>query len=135
MRWIGRAGFLLGRLALAIPLVLVAAFLAWYGGFIIVDALIDYSADRDVTYLTVGGASLAVSALFATAALLTVSPARHRRGWLVLAVVALVASAMPYASMIGPVGYAANAALALLAVGSALAYLVDDGRGHPSRHA
>jgi hypothetical protein len=121
------------RFLLVTPLVVIAAFLAWYGGFIISKIFADYKDSPDSTYLTVGGASLAVSALFATAALLTVSPARHRRGWLVLAVVALVASAMPYASMIGPVGYAANAALALLAVGSALAYLVDSRPGRASR--
>jgi hypothetical protein len=125
----------LAKLAIAIPLGIIAAFLAWYGGFIISKIFADYKDSPDSAYLTIGGASLAVSALFATAALLTVSPARHRRGWLVLAVVALVASAMPYASMIGSVGYAANAALALLAVGSALAYLVASGRGSASTRA
>jgi len=124
------------RFLLVTPLVVTAAFLAWYGGFIISNIFAEYKDSSDATYLTIGGASLAVSALFATAALLTVSPSRCRWGWLVLTVVALVAGAMPYASMIGSVGYAANAALVLLAVGSALAYLVGSRRrGRASRHA
>jgi dolichol kinase len=131
MKWNGWAA----KLATAIPLVLVAAFLAWYGGFIIANVFAEYKDSSDAAYLTIGGASLAVSALFATAALLTVSPSRSRWGWLVLAVLALLASALPFASMVGSVGYAANAALALLAVGSALAYLVGSRRGRAGRHA
>ena len=122
------------KLVVAIPLVVIAAFLACFGGFIISDSFADYSADTDVTYLIIGGVSLAIAALFATAALLTLSGAPHRPGWLALAVLALLASALPYGSMVGPVGYAANAVLALLAVGSALACLVGGGRGPASRH-
>ncbi|HJX61186.1 MAG TPA: hypothetical protein VJ578_01330 [Dehalococcoidia bacterium] len=121
------------RLALAIPLVVVAVFLAWYGGFIIFIIFDDYKDSPDSTYLTVGGTSLAIAGMFATAALLTVSAAPHRLGWLVLAVVAFLASALPYASMVGAVGYAVNAALVLLVVGCALAYLARGGGGGGQR--
>jgi hypothetical protein len=121
------------RLAVAIPLAVVAAFLAWNGGLIISIVFDDYKDSPDCTYLTVGGTSLAIAGMFATAALLTVSGAPHRVGWLVLAVLAFLASALPYASMVGAIGYAVNAALALLVVGCALAYLMLGGRGPDSR--
>jgi peptidoglycan/LPS O-acetylase OafA/YrhL len=121
------------RLAVAVPLVVIAAFLAFYGGFIISIIFDDYKDSPDSTYLTVGGTSLAISGMLATAALLTVSAAPHRLGWLMLAVVAFLASALPYASMVGAVGYAANAALALLAVGCAVACIVGSGRGPVGR--
>ena len=120
------------RLVVAVPLVVIAALLAFYGGFIISIIFDDYKDSPDSTYLVVGGTSLAISGMFATAALLTVSAAPHRFGWLVLAVVAFLASALPYASMVGAVGHAANAALALLTVGCALAYLMRRGRGPAS---
>ena len=123
----------LARLAIAIPLGIIAAFLAWYGGFIISIIFDDYKDSPDSAYLGVGGTSLAISALFATAALLTLSTAPHRVRWLVLAVLALVASALPYASMVGAVGYAANATLTLLAVGCAAAYLARGRRGPEGR--
>jgi peptidoglycan/LPS O-acetylase OafA/YrhL len=121
------------RLAVAVPLVVIAAFLAFYGGFIISIIFDDYKDSPDSTYLTVGGTSLAISGMLAMAALLTVSAAPHRRGWLTLAVVAFLASALPYASVVGAVGYAANAALALLAVGCAVACIVGSGRGPVGR--
>jgi len=121
------------KLVVVIPLGLIAAFLALYGGSIIAIIFAEYKDGSDATYLTIGGTSLAVSALFAIAALLTVSPTRYRWGWLVLAVLALLASALPYAAMVGSVGYAVNAAVALLAVGSAFVYLVGDRRGRDSR--
>ena len=118
----------LAKLVVAIPLGVTAAFLAWYGGFIISIIFDDYKDSPDSTYLTIGGGLLGMSALFATAALLTLSGAPHRIGWLVLAVVGLLASALPYASVVGEAGYAANALLALLAIGCAGAYLVRGGR-------
>jgi len=118
----------LAKLAIAIPLGVVAVLLAFYGGFIISIIFDDYKDSPDSAYLGVGGTSLAISALFASAALLTLSTAPHRVHWLVLAVIAFLASALPYASMVGAVGYTANAALALLAVGCAAAYLVRGGR-------
>ena len=121
------------RLAVAVPLVVIAAFLAFYGGFIISIIFDDYKDSPDSTYLTVGGTSLAISGMLATAALLTVSAAPHRLGWLMLAVVAFLASALPYASMVGAVGYVANAALALLAVGCAVACIVRGGQGPAGR--
>ena len=116
------------KLAIAIPLGIIAAFLAWYGGFIISIIFDDYNDSPDSTYLTIGGGLLGISALFATAALLTLSGAPHRLVWLVLAVVAFLASALPYAAMVGETGYAANVALALLAIGCAGAYLMRGGR-------
>ena len=125
----------LAKLAIAIPLGMIAAFLAFYGGFIILIIFDEYKDSPDSTYLTMGGALLGISALFATAALLTVSAAPHRLGWLVLAVIAFLASALPYASMVGAMGYAANAALGLLAVGCALAYLIRSRQGPASGRA
>ena len=121
------------RLAIAVPLGMIAAFLAFYGGFIISIIFDDYKDSSDSAYLGIGGTSLAISALFATAALLTLSTAPNRVRWLVLTVVALLASALPYASMVGVTGYAANAALALLAVGCAAAYLTRGRQGPEAR--
>jgi hypothetical protein len=120
------------KLVVAIPMAVVAAFLAWNGGFIISIIFDDYKDSPDSTYLIVGGTSLAIAGMFATAALLTLSAAPHRLGWLLLAVVAFLGSALPYASMVGVIGYAVNAALALLVVGCALAYLMRGGRGPAS---
>ena len=116
------------KLVVTIPLAVIAAFLAWYGGFIISIVFDEYKDSPDSTYLTIGGALLSISALFATAALLTVSAAPHRVGWLALAVLVLPGSALPYASMVGAVGYAANVGLALLALGCAVAYLTRNAR-------
>jgi hypothetical protein len=66
------------KLVVAIPLGVIAAFLACFGGFIISDSFADYKDSPDSTYLTIGGGLLGMSALFATAALLTVSGAPHR---------------------------------------------------------
>lgn len=121
------------RFLLAIPLVVIAAFFAWFGGFIISKVFAEYKDSSDATYLTTGGASLAISALFASAALLTVSRTRHRWGWLMLAVLAFLASVLPYTAMAGSVGYALHALLALLAAGSVLAYLAASGRGRVGR--
>jgi len=121
------------RFLLVTPLVAMTALLALAGGFIVVDALIGYSADSDVSYLILGCFSLLLSALFASAALLAVSWARYRWGWFVLAVLGLLATAVLYTGMIGSVGYALQVALALLAVGSALAYLVGSGRGRAGK--
>jgi len=110
-------------LVVAAVLLIIAAFFAWYGGFIISLVFADYKDSSDSTYLTIGGGYLAISALFATAALLTASPTRQQVRWLVLSVLALLAAALPYADVIGPPGYAVNVALALLAAGSLVTYL------------
>jgi hypothetical protein len=112
------------KLVVAVPLVGIAAFFAWYGAFIISKVFAEYKDSSDATYVTIGGASLAISALFATAALLTVSQARRRWGWLALAVLAGLASVLPYTAMVGGVGYGLHAILGLLAVSSLFAYLV-----------
>jgi hypothetical protein len=110
-------------LIIAAVLLVVAAFFAWYGGFIISKIFADYKDSSNATYLTIGGGSLAISALFATAALLTASPTRQQVRWLVLSVLALLAAALPYADVIGSPGYAVNVALALLAAGSIVTHV------------
>ena len=67
------------RFFLVTPLAVIAAFLGLAGAFIVADALVDYSAETDVTYLILGGLSLALAALFGGAALLTISATRQRR--------------------------------------------------------
>jgi hypothetical protein len=116
----------LARLTIGIALAATAAFLIWYGGFVISLVFDEYQASPDATYLAFGGASLAVAGLFAAAALLMLSRTRHPRGWLVLALIASVASALPYAEMVGWPAYAVNVTLALLAVGSALTFVLGD---------
>ena len=115
------------------PLLVIAAFLAWYGAFIISKVFADYKDSPATTYLTIGGTSLVISALFATAALLTISPARQQVRWLVVSALALLAAALPYADMVGSAGYALNIALALLAVGSIVTYLLRTVRRHQPR--
>lgn len=118
----------LAKLAIAGPLAAIAAFLAWYGGFVISNVFDEYKDSPDSTYIGIGGASLGVSVLFATAALLTLSRTRHAVGWLVIALVAAVTSALPYTAMVGWPAYALNATLALLAVGSALTFILGGNR-------
>jgi peptidoglycan/LPS O-acetylase OafA/YrhL len=118
----------LARLTIGIALVAIAAFLTWYGGFVISLVFDEYQDSPDATYIAIGGTSLAVAAFFALAALLTLSRTRRPRGWLVLALIAAVASALPYTSMIGWPGYAVNATLALVAVGSALTFVLGGSR-------
>jgi len=107
----------------------IAAFLAWYGSFIISKVFDEYKDSSDATYLSIGGVALAISALFAITALLVVSKTHHPRGWLVVAVLALVAAALPYVSILGSAGLVLNGVLALLAAGSALAYLTGGRQG------
>lgn len=118
----------LAKLAIAVSLAAIAAFLAWYGGFAIFNVFDEYKDSPDATYIAIGGASLAVAALFASAALLTLSGTRHPLGWLVVALVAAMASALPYAAMAGSPAYAVNATLALVAVGSALSFVLGSSR-------
>lgn len=115
------------RLAIALPLFVVAAFFLWFGGFVISNVFSDYKDSSDVTYLTIGGLSILIAGVFAAAALLMVCPSR-RFGWLLLALVALVVTPLPYAGMVGDIGYAVNALLATLALGSIAALAA-------SRHA
>jgi len=116
------------RVTIGIALAAIAAFLTWYGGFVISLVFDEYQDSPDATYIAFGGTSLAIAVLIAWAALLTLSRARHPRGWLVLALVAGVASALPYAGMVGWPAYAINATLALVAVGSALTFVLGGSR-------
>ncbi len=111
------------RLLTALPLSTVAAFFLWFGGFITSKVFDEYKDSADSTYLTIGGLSIAIGAMFAIGALLTVlGPSKKPYIWLLLALVALVASPLPYADMVGAPGYAVNGLLALLAVGSFIAF-------------
>ena len=111
------------RLAAAIVLLAVAAFLAFLGGTVISHLWDDYTDSPDAVYIGVGGTALAISALFAAATLLTLAPGRHPQGWLALTLVTVVASALPYAEAVGNTGYIVNGVLALLAIASAVTYL------------
>ena len=114
------------RVSLLIAAVLLglAGFFAWWGGLILANVFADYKDSSNATYLTVGSQLLVLSALFAAAALLVASPARHQMRWAVLSVLALLAAALPYAGAIGWAGgYTVNAALALLAAGFAVTHV------------
>ena len=101
----------------------IAGFAAFFGSTIIAKVFDEYKDSPDAVYIGVGGTALAISALFAAAALLTLAPGRHPQGWLALTLVTVVASALPYAEAVGNTGYIVNGVLALLAIASAVTYL------------
>ena len=117
------------RLAAAVLLAAISGFLAFAGGVAISKVFAEYKDSPDAVYIGFGGGYLAVSVLFAAAALQTVSRTGHPHRWLALTLAAVVASAFPYAALVGWPAYALNAVMALLAVGSAAAYL----KAAPSR--
>jgi hypothetical protein len=108
---------------LAVLLAAIAAFLVVAAAGALSNLFADYKDSSDAVYIGFGAGYLAVAVLFAAAALQTVSEARHPARWLALALAAMVCSAFPYAALVGWPAYPLNAALALLAVGSAAAYL------------
>jgi uncharacterized membrane protein len=79
----------------------IAGFAAWFGSIIIAKVFGECKDSPDAVYIRVGGTALAVSAVFAAAALLALAPGRHPRGWLGVALVSAVASAFPYAAALG----------------------------------
>ena len=101
----------------------IAGFAAFFGSAIIAKVFDEYKDSPDAVYIGVGGTALAISALFAAAALLTLAPGRHPQGWLALTLVTVVASALPYAEAVGNTAYIVNGVLALLAIASAVTYL------------
>jgi len=111
------------RVSLAVLLAAVAGFLAFAAGAALSNLFAEYKDSSDAVYLGFGVGYLAVALLFATAALQTVSEARHPGRWLALTLAAMVCSAFPYAALVGWPAYALNVALALLAIGCATAYL------------
>ena len=113
----------LWRLAAAIVLLATAGFLAFLGSVVISNLWDDYKDSPDAVYIAIGSACLTLSALFAAGALLALVPGKHPRGWMVLAVIAAVTSALPYAEGVGNTAYVVNGVLALLAIASALTYL------------
>ena len=111
------------RLAAAAVLAGIAGFFAFLGGVIISKVFAEYKDNADYVYIAFGSSALAISAVFAAAALLTLAPGRHPQGWLALALVAAVASALPYAEAMGNTAYVVNGVLALLAIAAAVTYL------------
>ena len=111
------------RLAAAAVLAGIAGFAAFWGSVIISNVFAEYKDNADAVYIAFGSVALAISALFAAAALLTLMPGRHPQGWLVLAVVTAVASVLPYDEGGGDTAFVVNIALALLAIASAVTYL------------
>jgi hypothetical protein len=111
------------RYASALLLAAIAAFLAVAAAGALSNLFAEYKDSSDAVYIGFGVGYLAVAVLFAAAALQTVSQARHPVRWLALTLAAVVCSAFPYAVVVGWPAYALNTALALLALGSAAAYL------------
>ena len=111
------------RLASAAVLAGIAGFTAFWGSVIISNVFAEYKDNADAVYIAFGSIALAISVLFAAAALLTLAPGRHPQGWLALTLVTVVASALPYAEAMGDTAYVINGVLALLAIASAVTYL------------
>ena len=109
-----------GRLAVAAVLGGIAGFFAFLGSVIISKVFAEYKDNADVVYIAFGSTALAISALFALGALLALVPGKHPRGWMVLAAIAAVASALPYAEAMGNTAFIINGVLAALAIGAAI---------------
>ena len=75
----------------------------------------------DAHRLAVAMILLGVAALVGTGAFLVSKPATGPRQWLALAVVAVIASFVPYPVFLGTAGFLLNGALTALAAGSLLA--------------
>jgi uncharacterized membrane protein len=111
------------RLATTAVLAGIAGFAAFWGSVIISNVFAEYKDNADAVYIAFGSTALAISALFAAGALLALAPGKHPRGWMTLAVVAAVASALPYAAAAGDTAYIVNGVLAALAIGAAAAHV------------
>lgn len=111
------------RLPVAALFAAISGFLAFSGGVAISNVFAEYKDSPDAVYVGFGVGYLALSVLFAAAALQTLAPTRHPRRWLALALAALVGGAFPYAALVGWPAYALNATLVLLAVSAAAKYL------------
>jgi hypothetical protein len=119
--------------SLALLLGATALLLAVFGGLTIAQVFDDYQDSAGSVYVTIGAIELLVGTVFGIAALLTLTGAHHPRGWLGVAALAFAGSVLPYADLVGTLGFVANAGLGLLAVGAAVTYLRPAGRGAPSR--
>jgi len=109
--------------ALAVLLAAIAVFLTFAAAGAFSDSFQDHEDMSGAAYIGFGVCYLAVAVPFAAAAIQIVPEKRHPSRWLALALAAMVCSAFPYAELVGWPAYALNAALALLALGSAAAYL------------
>ena len=109
--------------ALAVLLAAIAVFLTFAAAGAFSDSLRNHEDMSGTAYIGFGVGYLAVAVLFAAAAMQIVPEPRHPSRWLALTLAAMVCSAFPYAALAGWPAYALNAALALLALGSAAAYL------------
>jgi hypothetical protein len=123
----------IATVSLALILGATALMLAVFGGLTIAQTFQEYQDSADSVYVTIGTIELLVGAVFGMGALLTLTGAHHPRGWLGVAVLAFLGSALPYADLVGTAGFAANAGLGLLAIGAAVRYLRAAGRGAPQR--
>ena len=109
--------------AVAVLMAAIAAFLTFAAAATLTLPFRNHGEISDPVYIGFGVAYLTVAVFFATTAMQIVPEARPPSRWLALALAAMVCSAFPYAAFVGWPAYALNAALALLALGSAAAYL------------
>jgi len=73
------------------------------------------------TYALLGVGLLVIAGLFAAAAVFLLRQQANPRAWLALAVIAVLASFVPYPGFIGPAGFLLNAVLTVLAAGCLVA--------------
>jgi hypothetical protein len=111
------------RWALVVLLGAITLFFAVFGALTMAAAFGGEGDSADGIYLAIGGIELLIAGAFGVAALLVARPGHHAYGWLVIAAFALLGATLPYADWVGNAGYAANAMLALLAAGAAVAYV------------
>ena len=109
---------------LALGLLASALGFAAFGALIISAIFSDRGDSADSVYITIGGFSFIIAALFAAAALSAVKglSSLHGTGPVICAV-ALAASVGPYSSLVGPPGYFANFLLLTLGLSLVVAYL------------
>ena len=106
------------RLAFTIALGVVASVLLLLAIASVGGILVGFSDTPDAKYAAAAALFVGVAALFGVAAFFSSEPAIGPRPWLVLAVVSVIASFVPYAFVFGPIGLILNAGLTALAAGS-----------------
>lgn len=100
-----------------------AVLLGGWGGYVVSLAFRSNQDSPDSTYFVVGGLGLAASGLLLWGALFVLSPSIAREKTLRLFIeVALILAVLPYAALIGGIGYVLNGALATVAFGFIVVY-------------
>ena len=99
----------------------LAVALGGLASLLVVLALGVLGRGLDAHRLVVAAILLGVAALVGTGAVLVSKPATGPRQWLGLAVVAVIASFVPYPVFVGALGFLLNGALTALAAGALLA--------------